>query len=354
MDNDRTRVIVQDEIMLGAPAQVYWFANTRANIDLMDDGRAALLNQNGHRMWVEIIEPAYVTFEITDASPIAGMPNPAQNQNSGVRRLKIDMPNQGSTTISVVFQPLEPGQTRPEELPTVMPMANWGMSIPDGELEMLALNNLTVNGTQIGGFASRRRSYHYRLPYGTTEVPVITAESDYEMTIVQAQGLPGRATITLQSPTDPTRNATINVDFSVLTGAGEPDWVEIPVQTWEVSTIAESWNGPEAMFEQSLESRFAMEGPQWVMFDFGRAFRLYSVHMAWFRGYPRTYFFEIQVSNDGTSWVSVFDGASSGTTDDIEPHNLMPIETRFVRILVNGNQENQWSNLSRILFYTFE
>ena len=43
LDSDRHRTVVQDEIKLEKPAEMYWFAHTRADIEISEDKKARYL-----------------------------------------------------------------------------------------------------------------------------------------------------------------------------------------------------------------------------------------------------------------------------------------------------------------------
>ena len=62
------------------------------------------------------------------------------------------------------------------------------------------LADIQVNGTNINGFNAYLNSYNVQLPYGTTEVPVVTASAQ-----------DGGATVTITQPTSTSGTATINV-----------------------------------------------------------------------------------------------------------------------------------------------
>ncbi len=79
---------VTDHVHTDGQAEAWWFAHTRASIDLSGEGRTARLSQNGEELLVRIIEPATARFEVMDAKPLGGSPNPVgQNPNNGAKLL---------------------------------------------------------------------------------------------------------------------------------------------------------------------------------------------------------------------------------------------------------------------------
>lgn len=84
--NKGVRVI--DRLGFDEPAEVWWFAHTRAAIDLADDGRSATLTQDGKRLRAKIISPTDARFEEMAASPMPRSPDPrGQNPNNGAKKV---------------------------------------------------------------------------------------------------------------------------------------------------------------------------------------------------------------------------------------------------------------------------
>ncbi len=86
------------------------------------------------------------------------------------------------------------------------------------------LSNLMVNGTTVTGFSSGVYTYNVELPYGTTEVPVVTATTTDPLAshlVTNATGLPGTATVAVTSANEEEHlNYTIN--FTVGDEVAEP------------------------------------------------------------------------------------------------------------------------------------
>ena len=73
-----------------------------------------------------------------------------------------------------------------------------------------------------------------------------------------------------------------------------------------------------------------------------------GVDISWPRGNERQYSFNIALSNDGTTFTTVFSGKSSGTTAAAENYRFADTQGRYVKITVNGNNVNDWANISEI------
>ncbi|MGB6673551.1 MAG: discoidin domain-containing protein, partial [Candidatus Nitrosopolaris sp.] len=106
-------------------------------------------------------------------------------------------------------------------------------------------------------------------------------------------------------------------------------------------------NLPTNVLDNNLNTRWSNLGVgSFIQADLGGQKTICSVDIAWYRGNPRVNNFAISVSSDGTSFTNVFTGKSSGTTLSAEKYSLpTSVTTRFVRVTVNGNTENNWASI---------
>ena len=124
--DDRSRVLIQDEVNAEEPAELWWFMHTRASIEPAEDGRSAVLSRGGKRLMARLLEPAEARFTVIDAAPLPTSANPdGQTINKGIRKLAIHLQNVGEVRLAVLLTPLQAGEER-RELPTeVRPLAEW-------------------------------------------------------------------------------------------------------------------------------------------------------------------------------------------------------------------------------------
>ena len=120
---DGPAVIVQDEIELTRPTDLYWFLHTAAKAEIR--GNQAILMQNGKRLTVTLLSPAGGTFTAMPAGPLPDSPHPERQQvkhrNENVQKLAVHLSESGPVRIAVVLSPGE-GAGR---LPAVMPLSQW-------------------------------------------------------------------------------------------------------------------------------------------------------------------------------------------------------------------------------------
>ncbi|HET7149661.1 MAG TPA: Ig-like domain-containing protein, partial [Candidatus Nitrosopolaris sp.] len=113
---------------------------------------------------------------------------------------------------------------------------------------------------------------------------------------------------------------------------------------------ADDGNVPANVLDNNLGTRWSNLGVgSFIQADLGGQKTICSVDIAWYRGNPRVNSFVISVSSDGTSFTNVFTGKSSGTTLSAEKYSLpTSVTTRFVRVTVNGNTENNWASITEL------
>ena len=119
--DNRSRVLVRDELTCSAPSEVYWFAHTMAEITVSEDGKTAELTRNGKTLLAQIIAPSDGRFTQMDAQPLVdySLEPTKEKSREGIRKLAIHLENVVSTEISVVFTPVLEEVDRNKELPNV-------------------------------------------------------------------------------------------------------------------------------------------------------------------------------------------------------------------------------------------
>ena len=87
------------------------------------------------------------------------------------------------------------------------------------------LKSLNVNNEPINGFNAETLSYDIELPFGTTDIPTITAEATSSVatvSVIQATTLPGTATVNVTAE-DGTTVMSYTVNFTVAKGSNEKE-----------------------------------------------------------------------------------------------------------------------------------
>lgn len=123
--NDRTEVLIQDEITTKTPSEIWWFMHTEADVQLSEDQSTALLTRSGKRLLARILSPGDIAFQVLPAQPLSSSPNPpGQTANLRIQKLSIHLEDVEDVTLVVHLIPLVDGQITPFE-PEIRPLDEW-------------------------------------------------------------------------------------------------------------------------------------------------------------------------------------------------------------------------------------
>jgi hypothetical protein len=103
------------------------------------------------------------------------------------------------------------------------------------------------------------------------------------------------------------------------------------------------------IFDNNLNTRWSAETVgSWIQTDFGGKNVVCSLDIAWYKGDERSYNFIISLSTDATTYTEVYEGTSSGETLTSERYNFKENTARYVKITINGNNEDENENWGAI------
>ena len=121
MTADRKWLIVRDELQLDENDAGYWFAHTRGNINVAEDGKSATIEMGGDKLYFVILGEG--SFTVMPALHLfEGHNQEGQRDNSDVTKLSVAF--KGTTNIAVAITPLYDGNM-PESFPEDKPLAEW-------------------------------------------------------------------------------------------------------------------------------------------------------------------------------------------------------------------------------------
>jgi hypothetical protein len=117
---------------------------------------------------------------------------------------------------------------------------------------------------------------------------------------------------------------------------------KLPVRS--VNAIGSDGHVPSNVIDNNLDTRWSNNGVgSWIQLDLGSKKSICSVDIAWYRG-------SVGRQNNFVISVDGFSGKSSGTTAGLEKYDMSAAVTdgRYVRVTVNGNNENDWASITEI------
>ncbi|GAA1295643.1 polysaccharide lyase family 7 protein [Saccharothrix xinjiangensis] len=107
-------------------------------------------------------------------------------------------------------------------------------------------------------------------------------------------------------------------------------------------------NVPANTLDGDLTTRWSAEGDgAWIRYDLGSSRTVGSVSIAWHQGDTRRQTFDVQLSDDGSSWRDALRGrVSSGATRQPEVHDFADGSARYLRVVGHGNTYNDWTSIT--------
>ncbi|MGJ8653615.1 MAG: discoidin domain-containing protein [Opitutaceae bacterium] len=127
---------------------------------------------------------------------------------------------------------------------------------------------------------------------------------------------------------------------------------KIPVGSGDITASDfQASNVPGNTVDEDLDTRWSAQGDgQWIRYDLGALQNVNYLKIAWLNGASRVSTFEIEVSEDDSTWTSVTGGTvdSSGVTADLEIVDVTDTLSRYVRIVGYGNTQNAWNSILEV------
>ncbi|MBW9145267.1 DUF4962 domain-containing protein [Clostridium sp. CM027] len=126
MYKDNGQILIQDEISTINSSDIWWFANTQADIKTSNDKKSLILSKNGKRLWVGILSPSEGDFQLMKAKPLSSSPHPKGQATNNENKLAIHLSKTNKTTISVMMCPLTSNENEPKNFIKVTALDEWG------------------------------------------------------------------------------------------------------------------------------------------------------------------------------------------------------------------------------------
>jgi len=354
--DSRNSFVVQDEFVLTEPSEVYSFFNCYlSEIEVLEDGKSAIVTKNdapNKKMYVTVESDKEFTLSSMYAEPLPTSPTPPEpnSLNRDLRRLAIHFDKVDSANVRVCFTPY----LCEEELSVIdigefVPMSEWKAS--ETRKERPVLNDLKIKGTSVEGFNPADRCYKFETELEASDVTPVYDSSKYDVKVRKDEATDSVSILVIDKndskninsysigvPIIPVPSFVDTSDMDVLTIAD----IQAPVPQAE--------NGIENMFDGDLSTRWSGQG-------IGNQMRitLDKVHEIGCIGYNhyegdqnRIQYFDVEVSDDGTTWTKIGMFESSGVTADMEYYDLGNVKTKYIRITYQGTNIGAWNSICEL------
>ena len=121
-----------------------------------------------------------------------------------------------------------------------------------------------------------------------------------------------------------------------------------------VTASTDDGNVPDNTVDNNLSTRWSGSGDGATLtLDLGAARTVDYLKIAMYRGDERRNRLEIQLSNDGTTWASVWRGESTGLTLAEEIYDVPDQSARYIRYVghgatINAGGTSTWNSVTEI------
>jgi len=109
-------------------------------------------------------------------------------------------------------------------------------------------------------------------------------------------------------------------------------------------------NVPANAIDGNSSTRWSSKGiGKTITFDLGQNYTVKELGVSWFRGADRVAFFDVQSSENNSSWTTVFGSASSFMNGGgLENYDITDSNARYVRIIGGGNSGSDWNSILEV------
>lgn len=351
--DNRQSLVVRDEMTLTGNSEGYWFMMTEENVDVTVNGNTAVLTKDGKSCTLEIVASVDGTLSAGPAKPLSTSPV-CETCPDRTTRTRIMFKFNGSGNVNVTAK-LTPGSavntTSVNDYNT--DIANW--NVPDGEMPKApSVDAIVVNGEKIT--TNKKTSVEFTCVEGEfTTPPAPSVESDeYYVEVKPASSFNESATVTLTDKNDSYNKTVYTITYAQIkapiTFEGR---TSIPVRKYSVSEVPQPENAAINLFDGDRSTRWSAEGfGQWILVDLGSVQRVDDIALAFFSGHTRSTKLVIEVSEDGEIFETVFDGLSSGKTEEHEFFSLQGKNARYIKVNCNGNTAGggeSWNSVTELV-----
>lgn len=357
LTNNRRTVILQDEVKLTAPSEVYSFINFYiSDFEIAEDGKTVTVTKGNKKLRLNIIcDQEYEVSTMRFASLPTSNPMPGSKRNKDIKKLVIRFPEASEINLRVEMTPY----LFDEELASIgsgefVPLADWKVEESENEIPRLA--DLKVNGQTIDGFNAYNRCYELPADATISKVEAIAAgNASAEVTKLSD-------TVTKIVVTDKADSSNINT-YIIYTAepAKEANIIDVSslkehkFKSVVASSVPQEDNKAANVLDGDLSTRWsatvATTGEESITLALDKAANANCVAIAFYDGSTRIAYFDLLVSADGKNWETIGEYDTSGATDDYEYYDLGNRKVSHVKIVGYGTNTGSWVSISDVKLY---
>ncbi|MFC1504643.1 discoidin domain-containing protein, partial [Spirochaetota bacterium] len=148
-------------------------------------------------------------------------------------------------------------------------------------------------------------------------------------------------------PTSPPTEPPTTTETPIPTETPSSEIIQFSINS---AIASKNPNDAPLTIDNDYATRWVVMGnPVYIQYDLGAVKPVTEVHVQWYRGDQRAFFFDISLSENGSDYTLVFDNLSSGSTTAFEKYEAVG-NARYVRIGGYGNtvDADPWTAISDV------
>lgn len=355
LTNDRTNLVVQDEITLSdekVGKDIKWFWQTVADV-IVNDDKSVTLVREGYT--VTLYFDSNVDFDVITrkAGPLETSPAVKGQMKYVDEASKLVEVTIHADVKDVVFRCHAEPVGHEMERGKLVPIDEW--TIPDGEMktDYAYADMIYLNGEPIADFDPKTYSYVINGAFLTTGYPTVTANSSGKVTVKTNPKTPYVAAVVVESPSGAVK--VYGLTFLDETAIGAPaSGTMLPVAA--IEAMDSDSNVPEGAIDRDVDTRWsaATTLPQsaWITLDFGAVKEFDALVLCVGMGDRRRNHFDVLASEDGENWVTLkSDVYSEGLPKNYEIIELPPTKARYAKLQCYGAEGSVYNSYAEIQFW---
>lgn len=330
----------QSEFTLPTNQTAYWSMWTKADITI--DGNMVFLSQNGKSVKIEFLTKngSNARWIARDGGPLDWSPKvPEQNKNADYNRLLLSYnAGKGENVLAVKISPANLQTDKIEDVA----IADWKLpeykTIKEYNTRFKVVNEI---GEIVAG----------KMPVFDGVMPnlkVIPEDPQAIVEISKAGSIDGITSVKVWDRTH-TVYAVSNISYYKASNKNMNMYNIIPITDISVSSTPEPQNNKDNIIDNDITTRWTgMAYGEYAVADIGSVQKIDAVGAAFWKGYERSYYFDVYTSVDGKTWTEAYmKGENTPGVEDIEPFAFdKPHQARYIKIVGNGNSVDSASKVN--------
>lgn len=200
LTNNRRRFVLQDEIVMSSPSQMYSFINIyKADITIGEDKKSAIISKGDKKLYMNIICDNPFELSVMDSVPLTTSPNPdGQSRFEDIQKIVIKVDDASAVNLRVSFTPyLIDKELEYMKKDSFVAIADWTTDVSAAAPEA---ESIYIDGTRYDSFSKENRIFELETDSAISSVEV-GVKSDFEAEVA-CDSASGKTEIFVYDKTD--------------------------------------------------------------------------------------------------------------------------------------------------------